>query len=107
MTDLYLFWVAHLNLRVTFQSHIRFARKVQKYGDAFSKSSSIYCAVYTGVGDLSVWSILYIAPLLPVYPGAPKNQRQNSKKQRTNEYGDFGTLKYGYKGGFFYQFYAR
>ena len=26
-----------LNLRVTFQSHIRFARKVQKYGDAISK----------------------------------------------------------------------
>ena len=41
MTDSYQFWVAHLNLRVTFQSHIRFARKVQKYGDAFSKSSSI------------------------------------------------------------------
>ena len=40
-TDSYQFWVAHLNLRVTFQSHIRFARKVQKYGDAFSKSSSI------------------------------------------------------------------
>ena len=36
-TDSYQFWVAHLNLRVTFQSHIRFARKVQKYGDAFSK----------------------------------------------------------------------
>ena len=29
-------------MRITFQSHIRFARKVQKYGDAFSKSSSIY-----------------------------------------------------------------
>ena len=41
MTDSYKFWVAHLNLRVTFQSHTRFARKVQKYGDAFSKSSSI------------------------------------------------------------------
>ena len=40
-TDSYQFWVAHYNLRVTFQSHIRFARKVQKYGDAFSKSSSI------------------------------------------------------------------
>ena len=40
-TDSYQFWVAHLNLRETFQSHIRFARKVQKYGDAFSKSSSI------------------------------------------------------------------
>ena len=40
-TDSYQFWVAHKNLRVTFQSHIRFARKVQKYaGDAFSKSSS-------------------------------------------------------------------
>ena len=26
---------------MTFQLHIRFARKVQKYGDAFSKSSSI------------------------------------------------------------------
>ena len=42
MIDSYQFWVAHLNLRVTFQSHIRFARKVQKYGDAFSKSSSIF-----------------------------------------------------------------
>ena len=85
MTDLYQFWVAHLNLRVTFQSHIRFARKVQKYGDAFSKSSSIYCTVYTGVGDLSVKNILSIVPLLPVYPGAPKNQQQNSKKQQTND----------------------
>ena len=28
-------------MRVTFQLHIRFARKVQKYGDAFSKSFSI------------------------------------------------------------------
>ena len=28
-TDSYQFWVAHENLRVTFQSHIRFARKVQ------------------------------------------------------------------------------
>ena len=35
MTDSYQFWVAHYNLRVTFQSHIRFARKVQRYGDAF------------------------------------------------------------------------
>ena len=35
-------WMPGYNLRVTFQSHIRFARKVQKYGDAFSKSSSIY-----------------------------------------------------------------
>ena len=42
MTDSYQFWVPHKNLRVTFQSHIRFARKVQKYGDAFSKSSSIF-----------------------------------------------------------------
>ena len=41
MIDSYQFWVAHSNLRVPFQSHIRFARKVQKYGDAFSKSSSI------------------------------------------------------------------
>ena len=40
-TDSYQFWVAHLNLRVTFQSHKRFARKVQKYGHAFSKFSSI------------------------------------------------------------------
>ena len=30
---------------VTIQSHILFARKVQKYGDAFSKSSSIYMDV--------------------------------------------------------------
>ena len=42
MTDSYQFWVAHLNMRASFQSHIRFARKVQKYGDAFSKSSSIF-----------------------------------------------------------------
>ena len=41
MTDSYQIWVAHLNLRVAFQSHIRFARKAQKRGDAFSKSSSI------------------------------------------------------------------
>ena len=40
-SDSYRFWVAHKNLGVTFQSHVRFARKVQKYGDAFSKSSSI------------------------------------------------------------------
>ena len=39
--DSYQFWVAHENVRETFQSHIQFA-KVQKYGDAFSKSSSIY-----------------------------------------------------------------
>ena len=26
-TESYQFWVAHFNLRVTFQSHIRFARK--------------------------------------------------------------------------------
>ena len=45
-TDSYQFWVAHLNLRVTFQSHVRFARKVQKYGDAFSKSSSIVDLTY-------------------------------------------------------------
>ena len=44
MTDSYQFWVAHKNLRVTFQSHIRFARKVKKCGDAFSKSSSIFNA---------------------------------------------------------------
>ena len=46
MTDSYQFWVALLNQRVTFQSHIRFARKVQKYGDAFSKSSSIQFVIY-------------------------------------------------------------
>ena len=40
-TDSYQFWVAHYNLRVSFQWHIWFARKVQKYGDAFSKSSSV------------------------------------------------------------------
>ena len=44
-TDSYQFWVARLNLRVTFQSHIRFARKVQNYGDAFSKPSSILTVV--------------------------------------------------------------
>ena len=40
-TDSHQFWVAHLNLGATFQSHVRFARKVQKYGDAFLKFSSI------------------------------------------------------------------
>ena len=41
-TDSYQFCnIAHLKLQVTFQSHVRFARKVQKCGDAFSKSSSI------------------------------------------------------------------
>ena len=40
-TDSYQFWVADQNRRITFQSHIRFSRKVKKYGDAFSKSSSI------------------------------------------------------------------
>ena len=40
-TDSYQFWVAH-NLRVTFQSHVRFARKVQKYGDAFFQSPLVY-----------------------------------------------------------------
>ena len=40
-TDSYKFLFAHLNLLVTFQLHIRLAGKVQKYGDAFSKSSSI------------------------------------------------------------------
>ena len=40
-TGSYQFWVAHKDLTVTFQSHILFARKVQKYGDAFSKSSNI------------------------------------------------------------------
>ena len=45
-TDSYPFWVAHLYLRVTLQSHIRFARKVQSYGDAFSKSSSIDSQLY-------------------------------------------------------------
>ena len=33
--DSYKFSVAHLNLRVAFQSPIWFARKVQKYVDAF------------------------------------------------------------------------
>ena len=28
-TDSYHFWVAHENLRITFQLHIRFARKVK------------------------------------------------------------------------------
>ena len=46
MTDSYQFWVAHFNLRVTFQSHIWFARKVQKCGDAFSKSSSIHLCLH-------------------------------------------------------------
>ena len=41
-TDSYQFWVAHSNLQVIFLSHLRFAREVQKYGDAFSKSSSIH-----------------------------------------------------------------
>ena len=29
-------------LQVAFQSHLPFVRKLQNYGDAFSKSSSIY-----------------------------------------------------------------
>ena len=44
MTGSYQFCVARKNLRVTFQLHIRFARKMQKYGDSFSKSFSI-CSV--------------------------------------------------------------
>ena len=40
-TGSYQFWVAHSNLQVTFQSLIRFARKMRKNGDAFSKSSRI------------------------------------------------------------------
>ena len=48
----YQFWVAHLKLRVNFQSHIRFARKVQKYDDAFSKSSSIY---KLATGNISIF----------------------------------------------------
>ena len=40
-TDSYQFWVAHLNLRVTFQSHTQFPRKMQRYCDTFSKSASI------------------------------------------------------------------
>ena len=41
-TDAYQFWVAKLNMRVTFQLHIWFARKVQKYGSSFSNFSIIY-----------------------------------------------------------------
>ena len=41
MNDSYQFWVAHLRLQVAFQSHLPFARKMQNYGDAFSKSSNI------------------------------------------------------------------
>ena len=33
-------------MRVTVQSHKQFARKVQKYGDAFSKSSSIFSSIF-------------------------------------------------------------
>ena len=36
----YQFWIAHLNLRVTFQSHT-VCEKSAKYGDTFSKSSSL------------------------------------------------------------------
>ena len=42
MTDSCEVRVAHLKLEVAFQSHILFARKLQNYGDAFFKSSSIY-----------------------------------------------------------------
>ena len=42
MTDLCQVRVAHLKLEVAFQSHVLFARKLQNYGDSFSKSSSIY-----------------------------------------------------------------
>ena len=39
-TDSYRFWAAHLNMRTTIQSHIRFAKKCK-----FSKSSSMYTEV--------------------------------------------------------------
>ena len=47
----------------------------------------MYCTVHTGVGDFSVKNILSIVPLLQVYPGAPTNQRWNSRSkiQRTLE----------------------
>ena len=45
MTDnAYITLVSRI-FRVALQSHIRFARKVQKHGDAFSKSSSIFVMV--------------------------------------------------------------
>ena len=60
MTDSYQLWVAHWNLRVTFQSHIRFARKVQKYGDAFSKSSSIWWRIRLRVSTCGILHPLLI-----------------------------------------------
>ena len=46
-TDSNQFWIAHKNLRVTFQTHSLYVRKKrEKYGDAFSKSSSIIFYVF-------------------------------------------------------------
>ena len=39
--DSYQFWVAHYNMRVTFQSHYTVCKKSAKNGDALSKYSSI------------------------------------------------------------------
>ena len=55
-TDSYQFWVAHLSLQVTFQSHILFARKVQKYGDAFLKTSSI---VRSGLIQVDIVPVIF------------------------------------------------
>ena len=40
-TDPYEFGAAHLTLHVAFRSHLTLARKLQNYGYAFSKYSSI------------------------------------------------------------------
>ena len=53
-TNSYQFWVTHQNLRVTFQMYIQFARIVQKYGDAFSKSCSIFSFSYINIKHLGI-----------------------------------------------------
>ena len=61
-TDSYQFWLAHKNLRASFQSHKQFSRKVQEYGDAFSKSSSICSFVVNFFSDfvgVMVFSLCY------------------------------------------------
>ena len=58
-TDSYQFWVAHLNMRVTFQSHnYTVCKKSANYGDAFSMSSSIV----KGLRSSSFTWILSIPP---------------------------------------------
>ena len=84
---------------VTFQSHLRFARKVQKYGDAFSKSSSIYIFGVTNSrldsgqqvgppGVLGIWGEwLFIFREL----GSTGNYFMGAREQAHN-FGDLGSL---------------